>query len=115
MTTQIDTKKALLGTYVGSAIGFISFLVLGAVPALLYGGYMGLIMVGALFGTPAQPTLVARVIVGGGMVLGLVASLFLFLVVGALLGSLVAWAVRPLAGKVLSQQALPTTPVSPEK
>lgn len=87
----------LLPTYIGAALGLVSFLWLGAVPGALYGGYMGLIMAGSLFGTPVEPTMVARIITGGGMVLGLVATLFLFLVVGAVLGTLAGVAVRPIA------------------
>ncbi|MFZ4579851.1 MAG: hypothetical protein ACOYOB_15790 [Myxococcota bacterium] len=88
--------KALLPTYVGAAVSFIVYLVIGAVPGTLYGGYMGLIMTGALFGTPVEPTMMAKVITTGGMALGLFASLFLFLVAGAFIGTLLGWPFAPM-------------------
>lgn len=72
-------------TLYGAVVAFVVFLLTGAVPALVYGGYMGLMMSGLLIGPEA--TLMARVITGGGMVLGFVATMFLYLVLGALLGA----------------------------
>lgn len=101
----------LLPTYLGSAIGFFSFLFFGAIPGLLYGGYMGLIMTGALFGTPVEPTFVAKLVTGGGMLVGLVSSLFFFLVMGALLGTIIGWPFLPLLKK-LSKKALKNSEVT---
>ncbi len=86
---------ALLPTYIGAAVSFLAYIAVGAVPGILYGGYMGLSMSSALFGNLAEPTVLARVITGGGMVLGLCASLFFFLVAGAFLGTLAG---LPFAG-----------------
>ncbi len=83
-------------TFTGSAAGFVSFVLVGAVPGLLYGGYLGLMMSGALFGTPVEATLIAKVITGGGMLLGLLASLFFFLVLGAIVGTALALFMRPV-------------------
>lgn len=86
MTTR--RNLTLMPTWLGAAIGFVAYLVLGALPGLLYGGYAGLAMYGVLFGNPGEPTLLARLVTGGGMVLGLLACLFFFLVAGAFLGTL---------------------------
>ena len=94
MTTQRN-HIALLPTYIGTALSFLAYVAVGAVPGILYGGYMGLTMAGALFGNIAEPTFIARVITGGGMVLGLCASLFFFLVAGAFIGTLAG---LPFAG-----------------
>jgi len=95
-TNDKDAKRGRMGTIFGASIGFVAFLVFGAVPGLLYGGYMGLIMAGAIFGTPVEPTLITRIITGGGMVLGLLASISLFLVVGAVMGAAVTGIVNAL-------------------
>lgn len=88
MTTTRRSHLPFVPSYIGAGIGFLTFLVLGAVPGTLYGGYIGLGMSSLLFGTGSDPTWPARIITGGGMVLGLVAALFLFLVAGAFLGTL---------------------------
>lgn len=91
-----------LPTYIGAGIGFVAYLIVGAVPGLLYGGYMGLAMSGVLFGAPVESTLAAKAVTFGGMLLGLAASFFFFLVMGALFGTAVglpfARSLRRLAG-----------------
>ena len=81
------THLPFLPTYLGAGVGFVAYLVMGAVPGLLYGGYMGLAMSGVLFGAPVEATLAAKVITFGGMLLGLAASFAFFMVFGALLGT----------------------------
>ncbi len=92
----------LIPTYAGAALGFISYLFVGAVPGLLYGGYMGLAMSSVLFGSPVEATLAAKLVTFGGMFLGLAASFFFFLVMGSLFGTAVglpfAAPLRRLAG-----------------
>ena len=84
--------------WTGAGLAFIAFVLTAALPALVYGGYMGLVMGGALFGRPIEPTWLLRVMTGGGMLLGFVATLSLFLVVGATVGTGVGAAVRKVTG-----------------
>ncbi len=91
----------LIPSYIGAGLGFLAFLVLGAIPGTLYGGYIGLAMSSMLLGSAADPSWPARIITGGGMVLGLLAALFLFLVAGAVVGTLMG---MPFA-KVLRRAA----------
>ncbi|OFZ15679.1 MAG: hypothetical protein A2X86_16735 [Bdellovibrionales bacterium GWA2_49_15] len=79
--------------YAGLGIGFLAFLGIGLVPGLLYGGYIGLIMAGSIFGMPVEPTLVARLLTGGGMGLGALMALTFFLVVGSLVGTVTGFAI----------------------
>ena len=83
-------------TYAGAGAGFLAYLVLGLIPGLLYGGYAGLFLAGAMFGTPVEPTLVVKAITFGGILFGALAALFIFLVAGAFLGSVVSLLSRPL-------------------
>lgn len=80
--------RSLLGTYIGAGLGFIGFVLVGAVPGLLYGGYAGLALAATMNGTPVEPTFVTRLLVWGGMALGSLAVLSFFLVMGALVGTL---------------------------
>jgi hypothetical protein len=90
----------LLPTYIGTAVSFLAYLLLGAVPGILYGGYMGLVMSNALFGSAVEPSILARIVTGGGMALGLFASLFFFLVIGAFLGTVVGLPFAPILRRI---------------
>lgn len=93
ITNEKGAKVVVVGMYSGLVVGFLSFIGLGAVPGLLYGGYIGLIMAGSIFGTPVEPTLISRFITGGGMALGALMALTFFLVVGSCLGTVTGLAV----------------------
>ena len=93
------SRAPRVGSYIGSALGFVAWLVFGAIPGMLYGGYTGLLMAGILFGMPVESSWAAKILVGGGILLGLVASLFFFLAMSALAGAVigfipVAWKLR---------------------
>lgn len=75
-------------TLLGAGCGLATFLALGLLPALLYGGYAGVLLAGGVLGTPVQPTLLARAFIVGGMVFGVTAVASLFTVAGAALGAL---------------------------
>ncbi len=47
-------------TLVGAGIGLALFLAIALLPAMLYGGYAGVLLAGGIFGTPVEPTLLAR-------------------------------------------------------
>jgi hypothetical protein len=77
-------------TLIGAAIGLATFLALGLLPALLYGGYAGVLLAGGIFGTPLQATLLVRGLIVFGMVLGVVGVGALFAVGGAVAGAAVS-------------------------
>jgi hypothetical protein len=52
------TSKTL--PLIGAGCGLVTFLALGLLPSMLYGGYAGLLLAGGVLGTPVQPTLLAR-------------------------------------------------------
>jgi hypothetical protein len=76
-------------TLVGSGIGLALFLAVGLLPAMLYGGYAGLLLAGGIFGTPVAPTLLPRALIVFGMVMGVVGVGSLFAVLGAAAGAAV--------------------------
>ena len=77
-------------TIVGAAVGLALFLALGLLPALLYGGYAGVLLAGGIFGTPVTPTFLVRALVVFGMVLGVTGVGALFAVAGAAAGAAIA-------------------------
>ncbi len=87
-----------LPSLVGAGIGLALFLAVALLPAMLYGGYAGLLLAGGIFGSPVEPTLLPRVLIVFGMVMGVVAVGSLFAVAGAVAGTAVG-ALTTLAGR----------------
>jgi hypothetical protein len=85
MTTRTNKLPSLIGAGIGLAV----FLAIALLPALLYGGYAGVLLAGGIFGTPIEPTLLARALIVFGMVLGVVAVASLFAVGGAFVGAVI--------------------------
>lgn len=68
--------------YLGAILALLLFFVTGFVPSLVYGGYMGMMLNTVLFGVTS--VFLTRLMIGGGMILGFLATLFLYLVLGTL-------------------------------
>jgi hypothetical protein len=76
-------------TLIGAGIALAVFLAVALLPAMLYGGYAGLLLAGGIFGTPVVPTLLPRLLIVFGMAMGVVAVGSLFAVLGAVAGAAV--------------------------
>jgi hypothetical protein len=87
-----------LPSLVGAGIGLALFLAVALLPAMLYGGYAGVLLAGGIFGTPVPATLLPRILIVFGMVMGVVAVGSLFAVAGAVAGAAVG-ALTSLAGR----------------
>ena len=88
---------------IGAGFGIAAFLALGLLPSLVYGGYAGILLAGALFGTPVSSTLAVRFLAILGMVAGVLGVGGLFAIGGAAAGAAVevlvgAGAPEPKAG-----------------
>ena len=83
-------------TIVGAALGLAAFLALGLLPAMLYGGYAGVLLAGGIFGTPVAATLLVRGLIIFGMVMGVAGVGSLFAVGGAVGGAAVAVLARAI-------------------
>lgn len=91
--------------WIGAGVGFVGFLFTGLLPALVYGGFMGLAIGGVLFGRPVEPQLLMRVMTGGGMLLGVLATMFLYLVIGAASGAGIGALVRRITGHTATAES----------
>lgn len=83
------TNNRKVPTLIGSGIGLATFLAVGLLPAMMYGGYAGVLLAGGILGTPVQATLLARGLIVFGMMMGVVGVGSLFAVVGAAAGAAV--------------------------
>lgn len=75
-----------IGREVGTIVGGIGFVYIGLLYGVVYGGYLGLIVARALFGTPIPPSIWARGLTVLGITLGVITSAALFIGIGAALG-----------------------------
>jgi hypothetical protein len=80
----MNTKNV---TIIGAACGLAAFLAIALLPALLYGGYAGVLLAGGIFGAPVQPTFATRALIVFGMVMGACGVGALFTVAGAVVGA----------------------------
>ena len=85
----MTTKTSKLPALVGAGIGLATFLAVALLPALLYGGYAGVLLAGGIFGTPVTASIGVRALIVFGMVLGVTAVGSLFAVAGAAAGAAV--------------------------
>jgi len=74
-------------TFVGGIMGLALFLAVGLLPSLLYGGYAGLILGSAIFGTPIHENVFAQATVVLGVVSGVLAIGGTFVLGGAILAA----------------------------
>jgi hypothetical protein len=81
---------------VGAGIGLVTFLAVAMLPAMLYGGYAGVLLASGIFGSPIEPNFLVRTLIVGGMILGTLAVGSLFTVVGAAIGGGVAVLTDPI-------------------
>lgn len=77
-------------TLIGAGLGLAVFLAVALLPALLYGGYAGVMLATGIFGAPVKATLLVRGLIVFGMVLGVTAVASLFVVAGAVAGAAVS-------------------------
>ncbi len=85
----MTTKNTKLPAVIGAGLGLIAFLAVALLPALLYGGYAGVLLAGGIFGTPVAATFPVKALIVFGMVLGVTAVAALFAVAGAAAGAAV--------------------------
>jgi len=86
-------------SYLGAGIGLALFAIFGLLPGSFIGGVLGLNIAGSIFGLPVEPTVLARVVIVMGMLIGVLVTGTVFIVSGAVIG----W----LAGVVIDAIAKP--------
>jgi len=84
-------------TIIGGLVGLAIFLAVGLLPSLLYGGYAGVVLGGAIFGTPIHESAFAQATVVLGVISGVLSFGGFFVLGGAILTT-GAYGVFALAG-----------------
>lgn len=91
-----STENNSLFTRIGGLLGFVTFLLYGLKAGFVYGGLVGVITSAAMLGHALDGALPDRIIVAGGMFLGVLAVGMLMTVLGAVFGTVVDAVVSPL-------------------
>lgn len=92
-----DTAK--MGAKIGAAIGGIGFIFFGILPGFYFGSYAALVLMSKLFGGPLEPTVIVRTLTVVGIVLGILSIASVFIVTGAIFGTLVGYLTEALSKK----------------
>ncbi len=87
MTTRTEKPQNKTFALVGAGVGLVAFLAIALLPAILYGGYAGLLLAGGIVGTPVAPTMLVKGLIVFGMVMGVTGIGSLFAVLGAVAGA----------------------------
>jgi hypothetical protein len=98
-----NTMQTKLPSLIGAGLGLALFLAVALLPAILYGGYAGLMLAGGIVGTPVQPTFLVKALIIFGMVLGVTGIASLFAVLGAVAGAAVGALTGAVSRKPVAQ------------
>src|SRR5208337_3779178 len=85
-----------MGTKIGAAIGGLVFLAFGLIPGFYFGSYGALVVLKHLMGGPIEPSVLVRMIVAVGIMLGIVCIASVSIVVGSILGTGLGYMVEAL-------------------
>ena len=79
--------RANSATFFGGIVGLLIFVIVGLLPSLLYGGYAGVILGSAIFGSPIHESLLAQATVVLGVLSGVLSIGGVFVLGGAVVAT----------------------------
>ncbi len=92
-----DNKYSKKVAYIGAGCGIVLFAIFGLLPGSFLGGVMGLNIAGSLLGMPVSSGILARLIVAGSMVVGVMVSGIMFITASSVAGWLIGTVADALA------------------
>lgn len=88
------------GTKIGATLGGIAFLIFGIIPGFYFGSYGTLVILKHLMGGPVEPTVIVRMLVAVGILLGIVCIGSVSIVIGSILGTVLGYLVEAVTSPV---------------
>jgi hypothetical protein len=76
-----------MGTKIGATLGGLAFLIFGLIPGFYFGSYGTLVVLKHLMGGPVEATVLVRMIMAVGILLGIVCIASVSIVIGSILGT----------------------------
>ncbi len=96
-----ERKRTLaIGRKMGALVGGILFAIFGIVPGFYFGSYATIVLLSHLTGGPLEPSIIVRMLVVIGTLMGLFCTAAVSIVVGAVSGTLLAYAVDVISEAV---------------
>ncbi len=86
-----------MGTKIGAALGGLVCMTFGLLPGFYFGSYGVLVVLKHLMGGPVDPTVLVRMIMAVGIVLGIVCIVTVSIVAGAIIGTALGYMVAALS------------------
>jgi hypothetical protein len=103
------TQTVKAGRKVGAVMGGILFAIFGLVPGFYFGSYGTLVILSHLTGGPMEPTILVRMLVVAGILVGIACTASVSVVVGALFGTAVGYATDALSSPAKGKELAPET------
>ena len=110
VTPNLITPASRTSAFVGGLVGLATFLFVGLLPSIIYGGFAGVSLASSLLGGPIDSSYLARTLVVFGMAVGLLGAAGVFVVIGAALGAGLYGLVRVVARPDASPGAIQPGP-----
>lgn len=85
-----------MGTKIGATLGGVAFLAFGLIPGFYFGSYGALVVLKHLMGGPVEPTVIVRMMVAVGIMLGIVCIASVSIVVGSIAGTVLGYIVEAI-------------------
>jgi len=85
-----------MGTKIGAALGGIVFLLFGLLPGFYFGSFGTLVVLNHLMGGTVEPSVVVRMIVAVGIMLGIACIASVSIVIGSIVGTALGYMVEAL-------------------
>jgi len=93
-----------MGTKIGATLGGIAFLIFGLLPGFFFGSYGTLLVLRHLVGGPVEPTVIVRMAVAIGTLLGVVCIGSVSVVLGAVIGTGLGYAIEAISAPVSANE-----------
>lgn len=98
-----------VGRNIGAALGAIAFLAVGLVPGFYFGSYGTIVVLSHLLGESLQGTVLVRIAVVVGTMMGIFCMASVSIVIGALFGTAMGWVTELLSTPAAEKAAAKAT------
>lgn len=98
-----------MGTKIGATLGGIAFLIFGVLPGFFFGSYGTLVVLKHLVGGPVEPTVIVRMAVAVGILLGIVCIGSVSIVMGSIVGTGIGYVMEAISAPVADKETAEAT------
>ncbi len=98
-----------MGTKIGATLGGIAFMIFGVLPGFFFGSYGTLLVLKHLVGGPVEPTVLVRMAVAVGTLLGIVCIGSVSVVLGSIIGTGAGYLVEAVSSPVAAKETSEAT------